>query len=108
MTITGYKHRYHIDKLIAKTQDGDVYRAYVLRKSHGKLRRHYYALVEHSAESVGEVSCATIEECFDFDNRHFTSFVRNERRRKDRFVNKGFLMILLSILLLLLVIFKFS
>lgn len=106
MTITGNKHQYHIDSLIASTQEGEIYRAYVFRKTNGKARKYYYALVEHPEPTIGEVTCASLEECFDFDNRHFTAFARKVRHRKNRFVNKGILMLLLSILLLLLVIFK--
>ena len=110
--IIGSKHRYYIDSLIAGTPRGDVYRAYVYRRSGKKVGRHYYALVAHAEDTPldVEMSDAIVEEQFHYNHQRYTSFVKNSGRRNNAIAgtlfNKGYLMVLLSIVLLALVIIK--
>ncbi len=121
-TLVGKKRRYHIESEISNQTEGTIYRAFSRRKSGNKIIRRYYAIVK-CFDDIITVDYAVqqtlimashplrVEEDFiDGDNRYIV--IAKGKQQKNRttwmepFLNKGYLMMFLAALILILVIIK--
>lgn len=122
--IAGNNHRYHIESLVGTSSRAYTYRAFVRRRSGKTIRRRYYALVSPNNEqslisflSDLRLSMMTtpfpvrIEEEIKSDDGHFYVIARgmkeNKRHPLQAYTNKGYLMLFLSAVILILLVIKF-
>jgi hypothetical protein len=119
--IIGDKHRYHVEDTIATTDKGSIYRVFTRRRSGNVIKRRYYAAIV-AEKGVDLVDFQTImqkaintidypvheEDCFDVDGLRCVVIGKGEPHKKNSrfaaFYNKGYLMIILSVLILILII----
>lgn len=116
--LKGGNRRYHIERLVAQTGEGSVYRAFSRRKAGDGWRRRYYAIVE--LEGSGDEVCDALEassdaipysvhidEIFKCDGRRYAVVARGRRDSRFRAIaNKGYLMMVLAALILILMIIR--
>ena len=123
-TIKGANRSYHIGQLVSTSALGSVYRAYSRRRSGGKLKRRYYAVIV-PAEGVDFSSCMQsvdaavdavneplhIEEVIERDCEKLVVIAKGAPRHSNPLwaavANRGYLMIILAALILILVIIRF-
>ena len=120
-TIIGKKRRYHIDALMATGSTAYVYRAFARRRTRKGIVRRYYALVAPTPEKGGRDFTTTIdtlkhtlpfpvrlEEIITTDDGRLYILAKGLEVRSNntlaKLTNKGYLMILLSLLILILLI----
>lgn len=123
--LTGVKRRYHIESVVKETSVGKVYRAFSRRRVGQKIKRRYYAVVEKN----GSVSCGAfenmvlsammtlredthLEERFENGGLEYAVLAKGKETRKknsrwNALQNHGYLMLLLSALIFILLIIKF-
>lgn len=122
--LTGGKRRYHIESVVGSNGGTTVYRAFARRRAGQKIKRRYYALFETDSSTQvdfdSSLSASAMAVPFDvFEADRFEqdghSYVvlakgrapRKPNRRWAALQNHGYLMLLLSALILILMIVKF-
>ena len=125
--LTGGQRRYHIESCVGKHPLADTYRVFTRRKVGRKIKRRYYALITCHQETQGaqsqqfqselERSIASlphpvhIDEEFDCQGVHCVVLARGKDDRKasrwKALTNKGYLMVLLAIVIFILMLLHF-
>ena len=114
---------YHVESLLASNPCGDVYRVFTRRRSGRGLRRHYYALVSKGASNnTDDLQTVLngsrlpfpvyVRDNFSADGKNYVVIAKGKAPRKVNPVwqavqNKGYLMILLAALILILLIIRY-
>ena len=123
--LSGGKRRYHLEDLLSTDTLGVTYRAFARRKAGKGIKRRYYALTRPAdndssfqfLEALQQTLITSpnnmhIDEDFECDGHHWYVVAKgSERKNTPQWVsaltNKGYLMLLLSALILILLIIKF-
>ncbi|MBP5326689.1 MAG: hypothetical protein J6Y98_02085 [Bacteroidales bacterium] len=121
--IIGEKHKYHIDKTVAKAEAGTIYRVFTRRRSGNVIKRRYFAAIV-AADNVDNVDFQSAvqravnsitypvhkEDSFTVDGHRCVVIGKGEPQEKGNrssaIYNKGYLMVILSALILILIIVR--
>lgn len=124
-TLIGAKHRYHIERHVGGSAVADTYSAFSRRQSGRGLRRRYYALLQYPASATdGEIEqslseafgmlpyYAHVEEVIAGEEGRIVVVARGKQPAKRQgplqaLCNKGYLMLLLSLVILILIAVRF-
>lgn len=122
--LVGKNRRYHIESLVSSNSTAYIYRAYSRRKAGDGIKRRYYAIVTPSQDgslipfqsglrqSMRRLPFPVrLEE--EIRNEYGTFFVlakgkpTKKHKTISKIVNKGYLMLFLAALILILIIIRF-
>lgn len=123
--LEGELRRYHLEAVVDDSQEGKTYRAFSRRKISDGIRRRYFAIVEKGENTpLAEFNAAVqetinsapyavhVEERIADGDRIYVVLAKGEAPRRvnpkwKKMQNKGFLMLFLSALILILLIIRF-
>ena len=123
--LVGGKHRYHIESTLSCGEEGTVYKAFTRRKVGNRIVRRYYAVIQRGDnaspfdfDSTLMASAMTLPyevfevERFEQEDRAYVVLAKGKSPRQPNprwqsVQNRGYLMLLLAALILILMIVRF-